>query len=186
MVEKFFLHNFFAFSKNIAITGSNHLEIACTKRRVFELLFLLKNHEICNFSQLTDIVVHDRLSFKKRFNLTYILSSLSNNCRIFLSLQTAEGNPVFSIINLFECASWIEREVWDMFGVYVLGNNDFRRILCDYGFKGHPLRKDYPLSGYYELLFDDHYMQLAYFPIEFMQEFRVFEMRSTWGLQEII
>jgi NADH:ubiquinone oxidoreductase subunit C len=66
-----------------------------------------------------------------------------------------------------------------MFGVYVLGNNDFRRILSDYGFKGHPLRKDYPLSGYFEMFFDDHYTQLGYFPIEFVQEFRKFELRTT-------
>ena len=186
MIEKFFLQNFYAYTKSTGFTDQNSLEVMVTKRRLFEFFFLLKFHDVTQFTQLVDIVVHDRLSFKKRFNVTYILSSLINNFRVFFSLQTAEGNPVFSIINLFECASWIEREVWDMFGVYVLGNNDFRRILSDYGFKGHPLRKDYPLSGYYEILFDDHYTQLAYFPIEFMQEYRMFEMRSTWGLQEII
>jgi NADH-quinone oxidoreductase subunit C len=68
-----------------------------------------------------------------------------------------------------------------MFGIYVLGNNDFRRILSDYGFKGHPLRKDYPLSGYYEVLFDGHYNNISYFPVEFMQEFRNFEFQNFWG-----
>ena len=73
-----------------------------------------------------------------------------------------------------------------MLGVYFIGHNDFRRILCDYGFKGHPLRKDYPLSGYFEMLFDDHYNQLGYFTVEFMQEFRKYEIQPTWGHQEVI
>ena len=185
-LEKFFLSNLFRFSKLVHQSDTNAYEVEVTNSRFFELVLFLKNYDSLQFTQLVDIAVFDRLSFKKRFNVVYILMSHINNIKLFLSLQTEEGSPISSIVNIFECASWIEREVWDMFGVYVLGNNDFRRILCDYGFKGHPLRKDYPLSGYFEILFDDHYTQLNYFPVEFVQEYRKFELISTWGQQEIL
>lgn len=182
---KFFLSKFFRYLKSFSESGTvGNFQATVTKKTIFKLMFLLKNCEGLAYNRLIDILVYDRMSFKNRFNVIYLLDSSVNNARCAVSVQTAEGFPLYSVIDLFESASWAEREVWDMFGVYFFGNNDFRRILCDYGFKGHPLRKEYPLSGYYELLYDEQYTLVSYFPVEFMQEYRKFEISGVWGPQE--
>lgn len=103
---------------------------------------------------MTDIVVYDTPGKKNRFSLVYNLFSLKYNTRLFVNLQISEGSPVNTLFDLFKSADWLERESFDMFGVYFVNHPNFRRILTDYGFRGHPLRKDFPVSGFYELFFD--------------------------------
>uniref|UniRef100_A0A1C9UMK1 NADH dehydrogenase [ubiquinone] iron-sulfur protein 3 n=8 Tax=Orthotrichaceae TaxID=52989 RepID=A0A1C9UMK1_9BRYO len=147
---------------------------------LFQLLWFLKYHTNTRFQVLIDICGVDYPSRKQRFEVVYNLLSIQYNSRIRIQTSVDEITPICSAVNIFPSAGWWEREVWDMFGVYFSNHPDLRRILTDYGFEGHPLRKDFPLSGYVEVRYDDSEKRVVSEPIEMTQEFRYFDFASPW------
>ena len=141
--------------------------------------FIRKN-TLLRFSQFIDICVIDYPSIKKRFVFVYNFMSLQFNKRILCKLFLDNGDFISSIDSIFYGANWSEREVWDMFGIIFTGSYDLRRILTDYGFEGYPLKKDFPLTGYLELYYDEEFLSLKYVPVELSQDFRVFSFLSPW------
>ena len=150
------------------------------KNLLFILRFLRDYHEI-RCKQLIDIFAVDYPERIKRFELNYYLISLEYNLRILIKTQLNENEPVNSCINLYNSAGWLEREVWDLFGIFFSSHTDLRRILTDYGFEGHPLRKDFPVTGYIEIKYDDETKKIGLEPLETMQEFRLFDLSTPWG-----
>lgn len=144
------------------------------------VIFFLKDHENCLFKVLVDIFAIDHVNSKNRFELTYCLLSIKYNSRIKVKTFVDELTPLESIVDVHQCANWLEREVWDMNGIYFEQHPDLRRILTDYGFEGYPLRKDFPLSGYIEVRYDDSQKRVISEPLELSQEFRVFNFSSPW------
>lgn len=165
--------------------ANNYIWLNTTKNNAVSLLFFLKNHEVLLFRTLTDVVVYDIPGRKNRFSIVYNLFSLTYNTRIYVSMQISEGISVNTIFDLFKSADWLEREAFDMFGIYFSNHPNFRRILTDYGFKGHPLRKDFPVSGFYELFFDSWAAETIYQRIELVQEYRNFDFPSPWTKKSI-
>jgi len=145
-------------------------------------IFFLKKHSKNQFELLSDIFSIDLLSNTNfyRFQVLYSLLSLRFNIRINLIINVHEYQKINSIFYIFKNASWFEREIWDMFGIFFFNHNDLRRILSDYGFEGFPLRKDFPLSGFFEIRYDDKKKRIVYEVIETSQEFRLFEFKSPW------
>jgi NADH-quinone oxidoreductase subunit C len=161
------------------IWNSNEIEIKTTADLVEELLWLLKYMTLNQFEQVVELVAIDLPRKEQRFKIVIILRSLQYNLTIALSYTINTTRPVVkSIAYLYKSAGWLEREVWDMFGINFIGNNDLRRILTDYGFQGHPLRKDFPLSGFHEVYYDDSYKRLLYESVELSQEYRTFNFRN--------
>lgn len=144
----------------------------------------LKNHINTQYKQLMDITAVDYPSQNLRFTLVYNFLSIVYNSRIRLKTSVTEIESVGSVTEVFPCAAWSEREVWDMFGIFFYRHPDLRRILTDYGFKGHPLRKDFPLSGYVEVRYDDSEKRVITEPLELSQEFRYFDFDSPWDTLE--
>lgn len=140
----------------------------------------LKQHINLQCKQLMDITAVDFPTRKNRFHVVYNLLSIEHNCRIRVKTKIDALSPIASVSSVFHCAAWYEREVWDMFGVFFFSHPDCRRILTDYGFKGHPLRKDFPLSGYVEVRYDDSEKRVISEPVELSQEFRLFDFSSPW------
>lgn len=148
---------------------------------IYPLLYYLKNHTNARFRILVDICGVDYPSRKQRFEVVYNLLSVQFNLRIRVVTNVDDRcAPLDSVVGIFPSANWWEREVWDMFGVYFSNHPDLRRILTDYGFEGHPLRKDFPLSGYIEVRYDDSEKRVISEPIELAQEFRYFDFPSPW------
>ena len=144
-----------------------------------QLIQSMKNDSFFNFPILSDLSVADNLkSASNRFELSYNLLSIKHNVRVFVKIHTE--NYVDSLISIYKSAGWIEREAWDMFGLFFVGNTDLRRILTDYGFEGFPLRKDFPLTGYIEIRYDDESSNIVYEPLELSQEYRLFNFNSPW------
>jgi len=142
--------------------------------------FFLKKHIGFLFEILNDIVVNDFFFNKQRFQINYIFLSLVYNIRLHVRLNIAELQGVDTITSFFKVANWYEREVWDMFGVWINYNKDMRRILTDYGFIGHPLRKDFPLTGFWELYYDEFFHIIKYITISLQQLFRIYKTEITW------
>ena len=132
------------------------------------------------FKILVDLCGVDWPQRAKRFDVVYHLLSLTKNARIRVKAQVGEGESIPSIINVYPAAGWFERETFDMYGVAFSGHPDMRRILTDYGFSGYPLRKDFPLTGYVELRYDDELKRVVYQPVQLVQEFRDFDFMSPW------
>ncbi|MCS6780469.1 MAG: NADH-quinone oxidoreductase subunit C [Geminicoccaceae bacterium] len=132
------------------------------------------------FKELVDLCGVDYPERERRFDVVYHLLSLKHNQRIRVKIETDETTPVPSVVELFSTAGWFEREAWDMYGIYFADHPDLRRILTDYGFDGHPLRKDFPLTGYVELRYDDEQKRVVYEPVKLRQDFRTFDFASPW------
>jgi len=147
-------------------------------------LTFLKNHTNTQFKMLIDITAVDYPSRSSRFEVVYQLLSIHYNARIRVKTNVDELTPIESVSSLFPSANWFERETWDMFGICFLNHPDLRRILTDYGFEGHPLRKDFPVSGYVEFRYDDSKKRVISEPVELAQEFRYFDFASPWELIE--
>jgi len=141
-------------------------------------LTFLKNHTNTQFKMLIDITAVDYPSRSSRFEVVYQLLSIHYNARIRVKTNVDELTPIESVSSLFPSANWFERETWDMFGICFLNHPDLRRILTDYGFEGHPLRKDFPVSGYVEFRYDDSKKRVISEPVELAQEFRYFDFAS--------
>ncbi len=152
-----------------------------------ELIGFLKKNSECQFTTLIDITAVDYPGRENRFDVVYHLLSMNLNHRVRVKVQIDEGVVVPSLVNLFPSANWFEREVFDMYGILFSGHPDLRRILTDYGFKGHPLRKDFPLTGFSEVRYDEVQKKVVYEPVELVQEFRDFDFESPWeGMGEVI
>ena len=166
-----------------------HSELTCRIKReaVLEMLRFLRDDPKCRFSILCDICGVDYPDRPQRFDVVYNLLSLTHNQRIRLALETDEEQPVASATALYSSAGWWEREAWDLFGIFFSDHPDLRRILTDYGFEGHPLRKDFPLTGFVELRYDDDQKRVVYEPVRLKQEFRSFDFISPWeGMDKIL
>jgi NADH-quinone oxidoreductase subunit C len=177
-----------ALSKAILKSEISHGEFAITVRResVREVLSFLRDDAACNFKQLVDVAGVDYPTRDERFDVVYHLLSLNHNIRIRVKIQTDEKTPVDSVVDLFSTANWFEREVWDMYGVYFRDHPDLRRILTDYGFAGHPQRKDFPLTGYVEVRYDEEQRRVVYEPVKLSQDFRRFDFLSPWeGMTDV-
>ncbi len=162
--------------------------IATVKRAsLVKVATYLRDDGLCQFSQLIDICGVDYLEREERFEVVYHLLSMNRNTRIRLKVAAGEDTPVPSLTPVFVCADWLEREVWDMYGVYFSGHADLRRILTDYGFDGHPQRKDFPLTGYVEMRYDEDQKRVIYEPVKLVQDFRSFDFLSPWeGIQKLL
>ncbi|HEU5048318.1 MAG TPA: NADH-quinone oxidoreductase subunit C [Rickettsiales bacterium] len=147
---------------------------------VVKLMLFLRDDAECQFTQLMDVCGADYPERAKRFDVVYNLLSVKLNCRVRVKLQTDEATPVPSVVGVFSAAGWFERETWDMYGIYFSGNSDLRRILTDYGFDGHPLRKDFPLTGFVELRYDEEQKAVVYSPVKLQQAYRSFDFLSPW------
>ena len=155
--------------------------------RIIEVLTFLRDDPGCRFQVLIDICGVDWPSRENRFDVVYHLLSPRLNQRIRVKLETDEATPVASAVDIFSAANWFEREAYDMYGILFSGHPDLRRILTDYGFQGHPLRKDFPLTGYVEVRYDDELKWVVYEPVELTQEFRSFDFESPWeGTQYVL
>lgn len=154
--------------------------IQVSKQNSKKLINDLKIDEEFKFTILTDITAVDYPDRDKRFELVYNLLSIYENIRLLIKIEISDNEKIESIIDIFDAASWYEREVWDMFGIVFDGNNDLRRILTDYEFKGHPLRKDFPLTGYEEVRYDNDQKKVIYEPVQLMQDYRNFDFVSPW------
>lgn len=136
--------------------------------------------DVCGYQQLMEIAGVDWPSRDPRFEVVYCLLSLTKNHRIRVHVATNEADPVPSVTGIWPVAGWLEREVFDMYGVLFSGNADLRRILTDYGFEGHPQRKDFPLTGYVELRYSEEEKRVKYEPVQLAQDFRSFDFLSPW------
>lgn len=163
------------------------LSLSVRREGIVKMLSFLRDDVNCRFRQLVDVCGVDYPDREQRFDVVYNLLSLTNNTRIRVKTQTDEETPVPSVTGVFSSANWWEREAWDLLGIYFSGHPDLRRILTDYGFEGHPLRKDFPLTGYVEVRYDDEQKRVVYEPVKLTQEFRSFDFLSPWeGMQTLL
>ena len=158
----------------------DELAIHSTPGSLIKLLTFLRDDQNCQFKQLVDITGVDYPKREKRFEIVYNLLSHKHNQRIRVKVPADEDSQVPSISGVFSSANWYEREVWDMYGLFFSDHPDLRRILTDYGFEGHPLRKDFPLTGYVEVRYDEESKRVVYEPVKLTQEFRTFDFMSPW------
>ena len=157
-----------------------HGEVVLTVKRdaIADALALLRdNHE---YQQLMEIAGVDYPDRAERFEVVYMLLSLTRNHRVLVKVNAAENTPVPTVTHLWPVAGWLEREVFDLYGVIFEGNADLRRILTDYGFEGHPFRKDFPLTGYVELRYSEEDKRVVYEPVKLAQDLRQFDFQSPW------
>ena len=165
----------------------DELTVMVGRESIVKILTFLRDDTNCGFRILIDICGVDWPEREMRFDVVYNLLSLTHNQRIRVKVQTDERHPVPSAASVFSSAGWYEREAWDMFGIMFSGHSDLRRLLTDYGFDGHPLRKDFPLTGHVELRYDDEEKRVVYEPVSLTQEFRTFDFLSPWeGAQYIL
>ena len=169
---------------NGAVTGVTvafgELTLEAEAGRIVEVLTYLRDAPDCLFFNFTDLAGADYPGRDKRFDVVYHLLSPRLNHRIRVKVQADELTPVSSIIEVFPAANWYEREAYDFYGILFSGHPDLRRILTDYGFDGHPLRKDFPTTGYVEVRYDDAEKRVVYEPVKLTQEFRNFDFLSPW------
>ena len=177
-------------AKPALVDGSDvavgELSVATTPAGIIELLTFLRDNAACQFTTLVDICGVDYPAREKRFEVVYHLLSMRQNHRIRVRLAVNEDEMVPSCVDLFPAADWFEREVFDMYGVMFSGHPDLRRILTDYGFRGHPLRKDFPTTGYVEVRYDEEQKRVVYEPVTLVQDYRQFDFMSPWEGAEYV
>ena len=159
---------------------NREIEVMVKVSDVVAALTLLREDRHATFTQLIDLTAVDYPDRKSRFDIVYQLLSMQNNMRLRLVAKVSEVQMVPSVTGVFMAANWAEREVWDMFGIFFSGHPDLRRLLTDYGFEGHPLRKDFPLTGHVEVRYDDTQRRVIKEPVSLVQEFRDFDFLSPW------
>ena len=165
--------------KNSSI-DNNELLIEVDENNLIEVVQFLKSNEYCKFKQLIDIAGVDYPENQKRFELIYLFLSHEHNTRIKLFIKFEVNQSVNSLTKIFPSANWMEREVFDMYGIKFKSHPDLRRILTDYGFKGHPLRKDFPLTGFNEVRYSEKDKKVIYEPVKLEQNYRNFDFESPW------
>ena len=160
--------------------NDNYLGLIVSRPDLFPIIKFLKNNKNLLFDQLIDLTAVDYPSRELRFELVYLLLSLKLNKRIIVKIHIDENNNVESISNIHKSANWYERECYDLFGIQFLNHPDLRRIMTDYNFEGHPLRKDFPLTGHNEVRYDDLEKKVIYEDVKLTQEYRDFDYASPW------
>ena len=166
---------------------NDELTVIVTPTSIVDFVEFLKTDRMCKFSTLIDITAVDYPSRGKRFEMVYHFLSMYQNHRVRVKCAIREDETMASIIDVYPASNWFEREVFDMFGILFTGHPDLRRILTDYGFRGHPLRKDFPTTGYTEVRYDDVEKRVVYEPVSLVQEYRQFDFLSPWeGAQYIL
>lgn len=162
------------------------LTMHVSRENIAALTAFLRDDPRCQFTCLVDICGVDYPDRPKRFEVVYHLLSAKQNKRIRLKVETDEITPVPSVVGVFPAADWYEREAFDLYGIFFSGHPDLRRILTDYGFQGHPLRKDFPLTGFVEVRYNEDLKRVVYEPVKLQQEFRDFDFMSPWEGAEYI
>lgn len=178
-----------AFSADVAgfSVALGELRVDAQAGSIVRLLTYLRDEPSCLFQQLMDVTAVDWPARPRRFDVVYNLLSLKHNQRIRIVVQADAETVMPSVAGVYSTANWFEREVWDMYGILFADHPDLRRILTDYGFQGHPLRKDFPLTGYVELRYDEEQKRVVYEPVTLTQEFRRFDFMSPWeGAQYVL
>jgi NADH-quinone oxidoreductase subunit C len=160
--------------------AAGELTLTVVPDRILDVLAHLRDDPACEFKILVDICGNDWPGREKRFDVVYHLLSLTKNIRIRVKTMLGEGQTIKSCIALYPAAGWFEREAFDMYGIAFDDHPDLRRILTDYGFSGYPLRKDFPLTGFVELRYDEELKRVVYQPVQLVQEFRDFDFMSPW------
>ena len=167
-----------------AVTGYRvaygDLTLEVKTQDIVKVAKFLRDDPRCQFINITDICGVDWPGRALRFDVVYHLLSIAKNARIRVKLQTDETSPVPSAVSVYPAANWFEREAFDMYGILFSDHPDLRRLLTDYGFSGHPLRKDFPLTGFVEVRYDDELKRVVYEPVRLNQEFRDFDFMSPW------
>ena len=158
----------------------NELMVECNIENLIDTIQFLKSSDKLKFKQLIDIAGVDYLDSDKRFQLVYLLLSHEKNLRIKVSINIEMGAEVPSLTKIFQSANWMEREVFDMYGIKFQNHPDLRRILTDYNFEGHPLRKDFPLTGFEEVRYSEKDKKVIYEPVKLEQNYRDFDFESPW------
>ncbi|NP_001088497.1 uncharacterized protein LOC495365 [Xenopus laevis] len=166
--------------QQVQVTCNGELEVMVHPDGVIPVLVFLRDHTNAQFKSLADLTAVDIPARTNRFEIVYNLLSLRFNSRMRVKTYADELTPIESAVPVFQAANWYEREVWDMYGVFFANHPDLRRILTDYGFEGHPFRKDFPLSGYVEVRYDDEVKRVVAEPVQLSQEFRKFDLSSPW------
>jgi NADH-quinone oxidoreductase subunit C len=163
-----------------AVVAFDELTVHAEAASIVQVLKVLRDDPRFRFVNFTDIAGADYIEREKRFDVVYHLLSPRHNHRVRVKVQTDEATPVPSVIEIFPAANWYEREAYDFYGILFSGHPDLRRILTDYGFEGYPLRKDFPLTGFVEVRYDDEQKRVVYEPVKLNQEFRNFDFLSPW------
>ncbi|MAC60286.1 MAG: NADH-quinone oxidoreductase subunit C [SAR116 cluster bacterium] len=185
------INEYSAIIKNIVgsdIIDSNEfygdIQVTVQNSKIYEVLTKLHNNSLLPFDQLIDITAIDYPDSIPRFEVVYILLSSVSRKRLIVKIRVNEGDLVKSSTGIFKSANWSEREIWDMFGIFFSGHPDLRRLLTDYGFEGHPLRKDFPLTGRVQVKYDPEQSRVVYEPVNLIQEYRDFDFLSPWERPE--
>tara|TARA_B110001454_G_scaffold218637_1_gene247255 strand:- start:3205 stop:3789 length:585 start_codon:yes stop_codon:yes gene_type:complete len=167
-------------SPNHSTISNDQIEIIIDKNNLIQNIQFLKDSLQCQFKQLTDIAGVDYPGREQRFDVVYHFLSFKYNLRIRVKLLIAENDSIESLTSVFPSANWFEREAFDMYGIQFTGHPDLRRILTDYGFEGHPLRKDFPLTGSVEVRYNEIEKKVVYEPVKLQQDYRNFDIQSPW------
>jgi NADH-quinone oxidoreductase subunit C len=178
-----------ALPQDVLASEIHHGQLILTAKResIVRVLTFLRDDPRCLFKLLSDLCGVDYPDRAERFDVVYNLLSLKHNQRIRVKVTTDEEHAVPSVTGVYRAAGWFEREAWDLFGIYFSDHPDLRRLLTDYGFEGHPLRKDFPLTGYVELRYDEDQKRVVYEPVRLKQEFRSFDFLSPWeGMNHVL
>lgn len=162
------------------------LTLTVVRSDIESVLRFLRDNTSTKFLSFVDLCGADYPAREERFEVVYHLLSPQHNTRIRVKLSTTEDDPVPSVVSIFPAADWCEREAYDLYGILFSGHPDLRRLLTDYGFEGHPLRKDFPLTGFVEVRYDDERKRVVYEPVELPQEFRSFDFLSPWEGTEYV
>ena len=160
--------------------ANRELTVRAEARDIIAVMRFLRDDPRCLFWSIVDITAVDWPGRERRFDVVYHLLSPKHNVRVRVKIEVDEGAPVDSVIGVYPGADWFEREAYDLYGVVFTGHPDMRRLLTDYGFDGHPLRKDFPLTGFVEVRYDDELKRVVYAPVRLAQEFRNFDFLSPW------
>ena len=168
------------FPKDIIIRNHQYIEINIKKDSIIKVLKKLKEDQDLKYDQLIDITAIDYPSREERFEVIYILLSMTHNKRSIVKTSLKDRENIESVTSIFKSADWYERECYDLFGIRFLNHPDLRRIMTDYNFEGHPLRKDFPLTGHTEVRYDDLEKKVVYEPVKLTQEYRNFDYMSPW------
>ena len=168
------------FSNANIILNNRYVEIQVDQSEIFNTIKELKEDSNLKFDQLTDLTAIDYPSREKRFDVIYLLLSMTLNQRLLIKTSIEQSESIESVISIHRSADWYERECYDLFGIQFLNHPDLRRIMTDYNFEGHPLRKDFPLTGHTEVRYDDLEKKVVYEPVKLTQEYRNFDYMSPW------
>lgn len=184
LLSMLLFHNLYKYVENILFkVGQIHVFLK-NPENILKTIFFLKYNCFFLCNQLLDFTIIDRIEMpikeNKRFEYIYIILSTYYNIRVFVRGFISFFEALPSLVSLFNSSNWLEREIWDLYGIFFIGHPDLRRILTDYGFSGFPFRKDFPLSGYVELRYDEVMKSIVMEPLELTQEFRYFKLENSW------